>query len=212
VTRNSVYSCSSCNTTHTLVLNEPSLLACKNCYEIIASSDNIEKPLKAPVPSDWSFVQIGSTAEFKKIALRVIGRIRLQLRNEYKNFWCVEAGQGKCMWMMESFGSFAVLDPTWETYDGEVNKLRSGIPIDFRSGKRLTGEYVEKIEGLTYQGELGPWTEFLPGAFMVQASNADGVIAIYFIHSKEEIKFLAGEKISPENLKLANILMWNEWK
>ena len=141
---------------HTLVLDNTSLLACKNCYEIIACKDETTRPPKSPIPADWSFVQIGSTAEFNKTPLKVIGRIRLQLRNEYKNFWCAEAGLGKCLWIVESFGSFAVFEPTWEKYNDKANKLRSGISIVFKDNIRIIGEYVEMVEGVSYQGELGP--------------------------------------------------------
>jgi hypothetical protein len=198
---------------HTLALDNTLLLACKNCGEILASDNSLTEVPKSPIPSDWSFVQIGSTAEFKKASLKVVGRIRLQLRNEYKNFWCTDAGQGKCLWIVESFGSFAVFNPELETYNGDAKKLRSGASIKFDDTVTLTGEYVEKIEGISYQGELGPWKIFRPGLFMVQASNSGGRTAIYFIESKTDVvRYLTGDKIAPENLKLANILMWNEWK
>lgn len=198
---------------HTLALDGTLLLTCRNCYEILASDDSLREVTKSPIPADWSFVQIGSTAEFKKSPLKVIGRIRLQLRNDYKNFWCADAGQGKCLWIVESFGSFAVFNPELKDFGGDPKKLRSGSSIRFSDNVTLTGEYVEKIEGISMQGELGPWKIFRPGLFLVQASHSNGTTAIYFIESKtDNVRYMSGEKITPENLKLANILMWNEWK
>src|SRR6187402_1195844 len=98
IRRNDVFSCSKCNTMHTTVLENASLLACRNCFEVIADNITGTKPNTARIPDDWTFVQIGTQGEFNKHKFRIVGRIRMQLRNEYKNFWSAEYSNGKCFW------------------------------------------------------------------------------------------------------------------
>ena len=211
--RNSVHSCPSCNTLHTQVLEETTLLACKNCGEIVFQNIvGYEKPMPSKVPEDWSFVKVGSSGLFQKKTFTIIGRIRLQLRNEYKNFWCAEVENGKSQWIMESFGSFSVLNPPWHTYTKDASKLRAGQSIEVATGLKYKGEYVERCEGISYEGEIGAWKLFTPGFFLIQASRNDRNTTIFTIEKKENVEYLTGSIVLMEELNLQNIVEWNDWK
>lgn len=213
IMRNSVYSCPSCNTLHTLVLQEISLVTCKNCGVLITKPDALSRYTTAGrMPEDWSFIQIGTTGEYNGQPFTVVGRIRIQLRNDYKNFWCAEYSQGKCLWLIESFASFIVIPSLRKTFTGDIAKLKSGSKIIMTKDLTVTGEYVEKCEGIGYQGEIGPWKLFTAGFFVVQASRADGQTAIFFIGSKDDVEFVIGQKMPMDKLHLKKILEFNEWR
>ncbi|MBA4056441.1 MAG: hypothetical protein C0490_17125 [Marivirga sp.] len=178
---------------------------------MIEQSGNNRKIPAKPVPDDWSFVDVGSNGEFQSVPFKVTGRVRIQLRNDYKNFWCVEYNQGKCGWIIESFASFLFVASSWVSYEKDATKLRAGNSIPITSELKLKGEYVEKCEGISFQGEIGPWTSFESGFFIVQASDISGKAAIFFIENKK-VEFLIGEKVLVEKLNLKNIIEWNEWK
>jgi hypothetical protein len=196
---------------HTTVLENASLLACRNCFEIISDNLTDTKPKTARIPDDWTFVQIGTQGEYNKHKFRIVGRMRMQLRNEYKNFWSAEYSNGKCFWIVESFASFSIFSPTWEKYIEDRSNLRSGLKIKLEGDLKLLGEYVEKCEGVSYQGELGPWKLFYPGFFLIQAS-AGSKTSLFFINSSDPIEYISGEKTTPERLSLTNTITWNEWK
>src|SRR5688572_5405115 len=166
---------------------------CKNCGEVIQDRNNTDKPPRTRVPEDWSFLRIGSTGEFSKQPFTIIGRVRLQLRNDYKNFWSAEYGHGKCLWLVESFGSFAAFTSPWHTYENDATKLRAGNVIQVSSDLKLLGEYVEKTEGVSYEGEIGPWKLFRPGFFVVQASHNGKDTAIFLVN-KSDVEHLVGTK------------------
>ncbi len=211
--KNSVYSCPACNTLHTQALEETTLIACKNCGEIIFQSitgDTKIKPSK--IPQDWSFIKIGASGLYQKRPFTIIGRIRLQLRNDYKNFWCAEISNGKSQWIMESFGSFSMLNPPWHEYTKSASKLRAGKSIEVAPNLHYNGEYVEKCEGMSYEGEIGSWKLFAPGFFLVQASRNDLQTCIFTIESKDHVEYITGSLVKVEDLSLKNILEWNEWK
>lgn len=209
--KNNTYSCPSCNTLHVIQLEQSSLLVCKSCGEIIQDRSPSGKPPRTRVPEDWSFLQLGSTGQYQKQPFKIIGRIRLQLRNDYKNFWCAEYSNGKCLWLAESFASFSLFTADWKEYDKEANKLRAGTTIKLSSDEKLKGEYVEKCEGISYQGEAGPWKIFTPGFFVVQASAQGGKTAIFIVASGS-VEYVSGVKVSADTLKFQNIITWNEWK
>ena len=209
---NTVYSCPGCSAVHKVQLERATLIVCHVCSEIIADAvTGSEKPKPARIPDDWSFLQIGTTGVYKNYNFTVIGRLRLQLRNDYKNFWCAIYDGGKCLWIVESFGSFALFSSSWQETKSESAHLHAGKKITLANQVNLRGEYVEKCEGISYTGEIGSWNFFYPGFFMMQASNASGQTAL--IKIKKSIGYiLTGEKITLKELNLNNILTWDEWK
>lgn len=209
----SIHTCPSCSTLNTSVLVESVALFCKNCKNIVYEKVvGPVKPLASPPPPDWSFIQINTTGEYNQQPFSVTGRIRLQLRNEYKNFWCLALANGASLWLMESFASFAIFPSVWHNYTNSVSDVRAGRTIHARKGLRLTGEYVEKCEGIAYEGEIGPWKLFEPRFFVVQAANNENEIALFTIKNKSDVDYLGGMKIQPENLSLKNIIVWDEWR
>ena len=206
------YNCPSCNLLHTTKLANTTLLACVKCGSEIIINNQTPKIQQITMPTDWSFVKLGTTGTYKESNFSIIGRVRLQLRNDYKTFWCATFEQGKCFYLAESFSSFSVFESTWNNFTGDTTKLRSGKPIKLTTDIRLTGEFVEKCEGISFQGEVGPWKNFSSGFFVIQASNNQGNIAIYFIKPNKECVFIAGEKTDPKKLKLENIVDYHDWR
>jgi hypothetical protein len=212
VKQNTVYNCPGCSTAHKVQLNDATLVICQVCNEIVA--DNVadsEKPKAAHIPDDWSFLQIGTTGVYKEYNFTVIGRLRLQLRNDYKNFWCTTCDGGKCLWIAESFGSFALFTASWTEVKNDLSQLHAGKKVILANNVTLRGEYVEKCEGISYTGEIGPWNLFYPGFFLIQASNGSGQTAFFTI-KKNSRHVLSGQKVTLEELNLKNILTWDEWK
>jgi hypothetical protein len=209
--RNNVYSCPVCNTTHTTSLRYISMLACRNCGKILATSSRSAHLKDSPVPEDWSYIQIGTTGKYNDASFQIVGQIRLQLRNEYKNFWSAEYGSGNCLWLEESFSSFIVFTSSLIDYPYEPEKLRANSPIPISSEIKLKGEFVEKCEVISFKGELGKWYAFDPKFFLIQASRGNQT-ASFFLESASNVKFMVGEKCTYEQLDLQNIIVWNEWE
>ncbi|MBL0742029.1 hypothetical protein [Chryseolinea lacunae] len=210
--RGDVHSCPSCNTLHTVTLIESSLIVCKSCGTYIHEATGDENtPEQSKMPDDWTFLKIGSTCELPQQTFHLVGRCRLQLRNDYKNFWCAEYGRGKCLWIAESFGSFSIFLSAWEKFAGDPAQLRAGASVKMSNELKLIGEYVEKCEGISFAGEIGAWNFFTPGFFVVQAS-ATTKTSFFFLEPKKNVSFLSGEKILAERLNFKNTIEWNEWK
>ena len=70
----------------------------------------------------------------------ILRQVRLQLRNDYKNFWCAATTASSYVWLMESFASFAVLAPTWHVFDHSIESLRADTYIQNRAKAWLRRE------------------------------------------------------------------------
>jgi hypothetical protein len=209
----SIYTCPSCSTTNTALLNKPVVLICRQCGEIAYTSVTSGRPPKArAIPPDWSFLQPGSSGVYGNEPFSLIGRIRLQLRNDYKNLWCALLKDGNHLWLMESFCSFSVFTLPWKNLDMDVRHLHAGKTIKLSPQLVVKGEYVEKCERIALHGEIGDWKMFSPGFFFIQASNNAGQTVIFTIDEKENIECLGGKTVEVESLQLKNILVWDEWK
>jgi hypothetical protein len=207
--RHTSITCPTCSTVYVLQLEHHALVACKKCFAILEAT--IPGIPSRPIPDDWSFMQIGATGVYNKQLFTITGRIRVQLRNDYKNFWSAAHSQGQCLWIVESFASFSVFSESWATYKGERNKLRAGSKIKGTPDQIvLEGEYVEKCEGLTYAGEVGPWFFFDPGFFVVQGSENKHT-ALFFLKGSD-VMSMRGEKVPAHRLELKQTLTWHEWE
>lgn len=173
--RNSAHTCPDCNTSNKTVLADTQLLICRHCGRVVLNNLAGGKKIEvAKVPEDWSFIQIGTTATHDSTPFTVVGRVRLQLRNDYKNFWCGAQADGECIWIAESFASFSIFRFPWTEYTGDEASLKAGGLLKFSHDKtlKLRGEYVEKCEAISAEGEIGDWRLFDPGFFFVQAGKS----------------------------------------
>ena len=110
-------------------------------------------------------------------------------------------------------GSLAVFGRDLHTIPADQTyTLKAGISIKIGTKIKATGEYVEKCEALSYEGEVGPWKEFSEGFFVIQASTNEGYIFLFTLRSEEDPSYLAGTKTDLQKLKLENSIEWNEWR
>ena len=210
--RHDVYSCSNCSTVHRQNLVVMHLLVCTKCGQTIQEIPSASRvPHSANMPDDWSFIQIGTTGEFKKNSFQVVGRIRLQLRNEYKNFWCAADLSGSVIWIVESFGSISVFTSPAQKCTEKVSALRAGNPIKINQTLVVTGEFVDKCESRSIRGEIGLIDFFEASFFIIQAGRSI-YTAYFFPRESGDTLMLLGEKASIESLNLKNTVVWNEWK
>jgi hypothetical protein len=208
------YTCESCKTPNTSILDNPALVICRQCHHI--AYQNASMQLRSvgvnPVPEDWSFVKIGSEITHNNDSLTVVGRVRFELRNDYKNFWCAALKNGTYIWIMESFASFCILGSSWKEYKHDIDTLHADAAITLPEDLKVRGEYVEKCESLSYEGELGDMKFIEPGFFFIQFSNNQNQTAVFFVRKSNDIEYLTGGKIDVEKLNLKNIITWDEWK
>jgi hypothetical protein len=203
-------SCRHCNAINQRYLDD-SFLFCADCGKLVVSPSGDQDFDNAPMPPDWSFLQIGSIVKVYEKTFTLLGRIRLQLRNDYKNFWYGVGQDLTHTWLMESFASIGVMDTTWVDYYGKANTLHAGGQIKPTKDFVVKGEFVEKCEIIHFQGEFTRWKLFAPGFFFIQAANNDSSLAVFTVNGTN-IKYLTGHKTLIEVLEIQKMITWDAWK
>jgi hypothetical protein len=207
------HQCPGCGSYQQGVLEQPVLVVCKQCHVIIVNNTSSGTKLQPkPMPEDWSFIRIGTTGTFETEQFAVVGRIRLQLLNDYKNVWTIVTRTGKTLQLVESFGSFSVFQPDWRAFDQALSKLRAGKSIPISSTTKYHGEYLEKSFDVHYEGEIAVWRHFHDGFFLVQCSDSESNTALFPFETKQPVQYLHGKKVTLDILKLSNTVTWDEWK
>ena len=208
------FTCPECKTTQSLRSDKSLVFICTTCGSLLRDETSLDLP-KRPIPADWSVVQIGSTGSFKGKAFEVIGRVRLQLQKEYKNYWSIWYAQTKEYgWLVESLGFYAICPGNFfEIKDSD--RLKGIVPHEsFHISDKATIilDDEDYCESLAYTGELPTWSFYAP-RFRIVQGNSDKVIASFFHVSviRELALFLVGEWVSWKSLELKNLNTEHEW-
>lgn len=213
--KNDVHACPACATTLGVRGAQSFLLVCPQCGTPIVDEANLSLD-KVQMPDDWSIIQIGTTGKHNDRAFNVIGRIRLQLRQEYKNYWCLWFDHDqKYGWLTESFGKYAVCEPTVFNLDemGDIFSIKAGDKFELYSKSTVVVDYVDPTEWMSIEGEIANWVDFSKRFVSVQAQNNEGIIAFFNLNSKtHRVNFIVGETTTLSALSLKEIREWDEWK
>lgn len=200
--------CPSCGTFTYVRLKSASVVVCKQCYSAVIGEHPVRKEA---VPDDWSFIRIGTKGTFQEKKFEVIGRIRLTLLNDYKNFWTVLYENDIPGYLVDSFGSFAFVSDFWNDTSAKPKNLHAGSPINIKGNVKLKGEFVERCEIIHAEGEIADWKFFDKGFFFIQAGN-DTDVAYYFVGREKEPKYLSGKRAALQDFMPEQIKTWDEWK
>lgn len=205
--------CPECNLAAKIKGTHAILYTCTACATVIANKTQLPLP-KNLMPEDWSIIQIGTTGVFNKKGFEVVGRIRMQMRKEYKNYWClwfpVEMKYG---WLVESLGFYAICSDTFfEITQLEIiQKIRANTSFKVTENTSVTIDEVDFCESLSFSGEINTWS-FNERFFVAQGKNGPLIAAfIHFSAHKDRVKFLAGEWVPVKSLQLNTLNSSNVW-
>lgn len=208
-----LFTCPDCNNTGTSKGSRSVLYTCTACSAVLVNQTELNITKTVP-PNDWSIVQIGSTGTFSKKNFEVIGLVRMQLRKEYKNYWCLwYPSEMKYGWMVESLGFYAVCADTFIEMDNAdtIKKIRATASIQVSPQSAVIIDEVDFCEELSFRGEVPTWS--YDDRFLVAHGKKGHTIAsfLHFSRHKDRVKFLVGEWITFESLQLKNINTSHVW-
>lgn len=138
----------------------------------------------------------------------------MQLRKEYKNYWCLwYPSEMKYGWLVESLGFYAVCADTFVEMDNAdtIKKIRATASIQVSQQSSVVIDEVDFCEELSFRGEVPTWS--YDGRFMVAQGKKGNTIAsfLHFSRHKDRVKLLVGDWVSFESLQLININASHVW-
>lgn len=197
--------------------NQSVLLACSSCGTVLVNEGGFQFET-SPLPADWSIVRIGTTGKYKEKRFEVIGCIRLQLRFEYKNFWCLwYESEKKYGWIIEALGSYFICEGTlFEMTEPEKNlkDIHARDPFILHGTTTVYTDYSDRSVWYSVAGEIAHWVSMpKSGLTVVQAQNEQGVAAYFLLDSVgKKTHFILGERVDVSQLNLSGIHDFADWK
>ena len=213
MTRNSTIPCPHCNRSYTTQSNEPALIICPSCNGVIENQTNLRWSEKVLMPADWSFIKTGTRGEWNKKTFEVIGRVRLQLINTYKNVWYIVFDDRTYGWIFDSNGNMSISPAESLALDFDnIKKLRPGKSISLGT-RHCEIESIDEVERVTGEGEVGNWQFFRPRFFMVDGVLSNQVSVFFRMDiPNKQINYFISDRITLENFKKETFNSWNEWQ
>ena len=213
--RNESFTCSTCGASLRIRGFDSVLVICRSCGAVMPS-ETFRALTDFHLPDDWSVVQIGSSGVYQKKNYEVIGRVRLQLQQDYRNFWCLWYPEiKKYDWLVESFGKFTVYDNVFFDLHNSLEFLDMEPGHKFIIHDKVTvfANYQDQCEWVSLEGELCSWPSLQKGFAFIDAQNNDLIAACFIIPPDRRAgKFLVGQIVNFRDLNLASIREWDEWK
>lgn len=201
--------CPACGRYYTHQLNDSWLIVCTNCHQQITDR-NIRDKSEFDMPDDLSTIQIGTTGIYKGQSFLITGRIRFQLKTDFRNLWCARYGD-KTIWIGQSLESLGFFTPPFLEYAYDFSGLRAGVYLEFTDTIKLKCEMLEPCIGVHYEGEISRFPFLNTKVTLIQATNAKGNTALIFKSQSEGLYYLWGELMLVYGYKFENVKKWSEW-
>jgi hypothetical protein len=202
--------CPYCGQTYTHLLNDTWLIVCSNCSHEITNVA-IKDPEAFNMPDDWSAIQIGTTGRYKGQSFTITGRIRFQMKNDFRNLWCARYDD-KTIWIGQSLESIGFFTPPFAPYPYQFENLRAGVFVEFTDKIKLKCEMLESCVDIRYEGEVLEFPFPNADVVMFQASNTLGNTVLIFSNRKGRLHFLWGELMLVNGVSLENVRTFTEWE
>jgi hypothetical protein len=202
-------SCPGCGRYYTHQLNDPWLIVCTECRHQITDL-NIRNKDDFDMPDDLSTLQVGTDGVYKLQSFTITGRIRFQMRTDFRNLWCARHGE-KTIWIGQSLESIGFFTPPFMAHADRFENLKAGASIEFTDTISLKCEMMEPCVAMHYEGEISRFPLPDTKVTLVQASNASGNTALIFINQLGKLHYLWGELMLAGSFKFNNLKSWTEW-
>lgn len=141
----------------------------------------------------------------------VSGRIRFQMKNDFRNLWCARYGD-KTIWIGQSLESVGYFTPPFAPYPYQFENIRAGVFIEFSDKIKLKCEMIEPCLSVRYEGEVAEFPFSNTRTVIMQASNTAGNTALIFSNPGGRLQFLWGELMLVYGVTFENVRTFAEWE
>lgn len=201
--------CPGCGRYYTPQLKDTWLIVCAHCRHQV-TDNNIGNKTEFEIPDDLSTLQIGTTGIYKGTSLLITGRIRFQLKTDFRNMWCARYGD-KTIWIGQSLESIGFFTPPFMEFGYDFSGLRAGVYLEITDKIKLKCEMMEPCVAISYEGEISRFPFPNAQLTLLQASNTAGNTALIFKNHLGGIYYIWGELMLVYGYKFDNVKKWTEW-
>lgn len=208
-----IYTCPNCSKSVQRKLKDSVLVLCPKCSTKVFGTVEI-KPHMEGVPFDLSVLQIGSKGKYKNRKFEIVGRIRIQMKDDFRSIWCAEYESTKPLWIVQSLENIAFAEDIFNPFPPSSNfDTRAGATVSMGDKTKLKIIFVGACIRMACEGEIARFP-FLDEEFVfVHAANERGNTAIIVTQgSKGGTELLWGETKQLEDVAFQNTRTFDDWQ
>lgn len=207
--------CSDCNFPYNLKTDFCVGYSCLRCSALMIKNNNefIRSEKAVPVLEDMSPLKLGSQGVLEGNKFEIIGRIKFNLKGEYKNHWCLLFSNNSWFWLGESYGDYYFIKKEKTPIDPSRFKVRKiGRMIKFPNGIQYEIQYFNEVISYACEGEI-PEFPFLKGNFIsLELSDKGDRLVFVNVYSANQIDYYLGKYLLFDQLNFTNLRDLNGWK
>ncbi len=195
-------------------LKESVLVLCTNCNAKVFGTIDIPAESHG-VPDDYSVVQIGSTGKYRDKKFEIVGRIRMQMKDDFRSFWCATYDDDKnpTLWICQSLESIAFAADTFKPFPPKSDiDLNAGGKVVFGDKIKLYVNFVSAPLSIHYEGEIArfprPDGRFV---FVHAMNNSNSALVICVNNDLNDTEMLWAHTRELADVQFENTRKFNEW-
>jgi hypothetical protein len=168
--------------------------------------------IKFGIPEeDYSPIQVGTEGQYGGNKFEVTGRFRYDFKEAFRNQWSIAFSDGTRMWMLESYGYYAIVKN--EDLKIPADKFKNVQPsnrFDFDNNE-WTVETCYRNYGYKGEGELHEWIPTPVSHVQVETSSGDDEVIFTNILSSNTSFYYHGKYFEFDQLKFKNFRTGQSW-
>lgn len=201
--------CPRCGKSYTPKLSNSWLITCRSCQCLIKGDVNLPDQFFKMV-DDWSYLQIGSTGSYNQQSFEITGRVRIQLRNDFRNLWCAAYGQST-LWISQSLESLDFFSGEFKPFPIPFSRPKAGMYIEVSDIVKVKTDQVDACHSVRMEGEIATFP-YPNGIFLfIHAGNLVNDTALILRHSDHDLQFLWGESKLREEIMFDRTRQFHDW-
>ena len=180
-------------------------VVCSSCSALVL--DNGSRfpgaTIDMPLVEDLSPFRIGCVGQYMGAHLRIVGRVRVESRQGYRNYWSVR-GDIPFRWIAQSFGGYVLLNK-WNGIlsKEDVRGIRPLHPLRLANGDAYTVEMLDGHFRYAWEGQLVSELP-MPWEVEVEAGRPPDGKVLLLIDRSKNVTVFEGKAVDFAELHLEN--------
>lgn len=205
--------CTDCKATVRFATDGSWARTCSSCQSLVLRSGDryaVGLPRMAVLP-DLSPMAVGSVGSFAGAEFRIVGRMRVEGANGYRNFWSLQGRDLPYRWLVHAYGTYALM-AKWpgQFPKSEMRGIKPNRSMKLDDGLDYCAEMLDNSFRFAFEGELMEPLQ-LPYTIELEAGRAPNDKVIVHVMADAGLEALVGIMVDFEELHFEHSPTWARW-
>ena len=209
-----IYSCPQCRRSVQRKLKDSALVLCTNCNAKVFGEMEIPSDGHG-VSDDLCFLQIGSKGKYLNKKFEIVGRIRMQMKDDFRSLWCAlyDDAKNPTLWICQSLESLSFAADTFKAFPPKSDvDLKAGGKVVFGDKIKLNVGFVSAPLTIQYEGEIARFPKPDGDFIFIHAANHNHTALVVCVNKNlENTEMLWAQTKELGDVQFENTRKFNEW-